>query len=97
MIENPYFEKLASSKLNEKPEVVLILAESPDLAKIVIARTNLDVTCSETLTEYKGRSDAEAWEWLWANTIYDLGKAQGKHRHIYARPCSGKQAEKADQ
>ena len=69
-----FVEKLAWFKQNEKPEVVLIVAENPDLIKIVIAWTSLDVRCTDSFSNYSGTHETEAWEWLWANTVYDVKK-----------------------
>lgn len=65
-----YAEKLALFKLNERPEVVLLVACNPERIRIVIAWSNLDVRRSETLTEPTGESENELWEWLWRNAQY---------------------------
>jgi hypothetical protein len=44
MNDDPYAEKLAWFKQNEKPEVVLVVADNPELIKIVVAWTSLAVT-----------------------------------------------------
>ena len=38
-----YTEKLTWFRQNEKPEAVLVVADNPDLIKIVVAWTSLDV------------------------------------------------------
>ena len=50
MGENFYVDKLAWFKQNEKPEVVLILADDPERIGIVIAWTNINVKPAETMT-----------------------------------------------
>jgi len=70
MNEDVYTEKLAWFKQNEKPEVVLLVADNPERIKIVVAWTNLAVKRAEKLTKPKGDSEKGAWEWLWKNTIY---------------------------
>jgi hypothetical protein len=72
MVKDLYVEKLSYFKQNEKPEVVLLLAEKPDLVKIVIAWTSLDIKRGNGLIELPGDSESEAWEWLWENTTYSL-------------------------
>ena len=52
MNNNLYTEKLAWFKQNERPEVVLLLANNPDLIKIVVAWTNLDVRRADTTTGF---------------------------------------------
>ena len=71
MIDKSFAEKLACFKQNEKPEVVLIVAENPDLVKIVIAWTSLDVHRPDSFSTYSSTNEIEAWEWLWANTVYN--------------------------
>ena len=43
MSEDLYAEKLAWFKQNEKPEVVLLVADNPERVKLVLAWTNLYV------------------------------------------------------
>ena len=72
MIDKSYSETLDRFKQNEKPEVVLILAENPDLIKIVVAWTNLEVRRIDGIKECTGELETEAWDWLWKNVVYDL-------------------------
>jgi hypothetical protein len=65
MIEDLYSDKLNWFKQNERPEVVLLLADNPDLVKIVVAWTSLVVRHANKLTGLPGNSESEAWEWLW--------------------------------
>ena len=67
-----YSEKLSRFKRNERPEVVLLLADNPDLVKIIVAWTSLNMNYANELTKLPGNSDSETWEWLWENTIYSL-------------------------
>jgi hypothetical protein len=78
MNEDLYLEKLAWFKQNEKPEAVLLLADNPDLVKIVVAWTSLDVKRADKLTRLRGESESEAWEWLWRNTNYPLSELKNK-------------------
>jgi len=68
--EDLYAQKLAWFKENERPEVVLVVADDPERIKIVVAWTNLDVRRAGKLTEPRGESEGEIWEWLWENTRY---------------------------
>jgi hypothetical protein len=72
MDNNLYAEKLRWFKLNEKPESVLLIADNPELIKITIAWTNLEVRTATELTELVGESENEIWEWLWKNTRFSL-------------------------
>ena len=70
MKDNFYAEKLARFKQNEKPEVVLLVADNPERVKLVLAWTNLNVKRAEKLTVLKDESENEVWNWLWENTRY---------------------------
>jgi len=78
MVEDIYSENLNWFKKNEKPEVVLLLAEKPELVKIVIGWTNLSVRRVSELTALPGDSESETWEWLWENTAYSLKELKDK-------------------
>ncbi len=70
MSEDLYAEKLAWFKQNEKPEVVLLVADNPERVKLVLAWTNLNVKHTEKLTELRGEGENEVWGWLWENAKY---------------------------
>ena len=78
MAENLYAEKLYWFKQNERPEVVLLLADNPDLVKIVVAWTSLDIKRADKLSGLSSESESGAWEWLWHNTNYRLGELKEK-------------------
>jgi hypothetical protein len=78
MPEDLYTEKLNWFKQNERPEVVLLLADNPDLVKIVVAWTSLDVKRENEITDSPGESESESWEWLWENTTYSLKELKEK-------------------
>lgn len=86
MSEKLYLEKLAWFKQNEKPEVVLIIADHPELIKIVIAWNNLNIGRIGKLTELNSESHNEGWEWLWENTTYS--RAELKERSGVASEVS---------
>ena len=69
-MEDLFIEKLAWFKQNEKPEIVLLIADEPECIKIIIAWTNTQVVPADNLTELVNASEKEIWEWLWENTIY---------------------------
>ena len=70
MNEDLYAQKLAWFKQNERPEAVLLVADNPERIKIVVAWTNLEVKRADRLTEFRGESENEVWEWLWENAEY---------------------------
>lgn len=78
MTADPYAEKLAHFKENEKPEVVLLIADDLDLIKIVVAWTNITVTRAEELSPVRADSESEVWEWLWKNATYSREELAGK-------------------
>jgi len=78
MIKDLYTEKLNWFKQNERPEVVLLLADNPDLVKIVVAWTSLVVRHANKLTGFPDSPESEAWEWLWENTTYSLKELKEK-------------------
>ena len=69
-MEDLFIEKLAWFKQNEKPEIVLLIADEPECIKIIIAWTNTQVVQADNLTELVNASEKEIWAWLWENTIY---------------------------
>ena len=78
MANDLYSDKLNWFKQNEKPEVVLLLNEKPDLIKVVISWTNLNVRRVKELTKSSGDSESEVWEWLWENVTYSLKELKDK-------------------
>lgn len=78
MSEDRYSEKLAWFKQNEKPEVVLFIADNPELTKTVVAWTSLKVSRAQKLTPLPDDSESEAWEWLWRNAQYSRAELMDK-------------------
>ncbi len=89
MIEDLYTEKLAWFKQNEKPEVVLLVVDNPERIKIVLAWTNLNVKRADKLTELKGESETEAWDWLWENVKYSRKELLERIGITFAELSSG--------
>lgn len=77
-LEVTFAEKLAYFKQNEKPEVVLLVADNPELIKIIIAWTNIDIKYIDKLTQPNSDSEREIWEWLWQNTKFSLAELKEK-------------------
>jgi hypothetical protein len=78
MSEIMFAEKLAYFKQNEKPEVVLLVADNPELIKIIIAWTNISMERINKLTPPSSNSEIEIWEWLWQNTKFSLTELKEK-------------------
>lgn len=78
MSDDLYAEKLAHFKENEKPEVVLLIADEPELIKVIVAWTNTAVTRAEKLSPLHGDSESEVWEWLWKNATYSREELAAK-------------------
>ena len=73
-----YAEKLSWFKHNEKPEAVLLVADNPERIRLVIAWTNVSVNPAGNMTELKGESENEIWEWLWENTLFSKKELSAK-------------------
>lgn len=84
MTIHSYIEKLDSFRQNEKPEAVLVIVDNPELIKIVIAWTNVDVHTATKPTELLGNSDSMVWEWLWTNAQYSLRELKIKANVAYS-------------
>ncbi len=83
-----FSERLQQLKRNESPEAVLSVADDPELMKIVVAWTSLDVRPVGKLTDSPDESDRKVWEWLWANTEYsvdDLAEKSGLTARLVER------------
>ncbi len=78
MSEDLFVEKLDHFKQNEKPEMVLVIADNPELIRIIIAWTNLEVKNADELTKHVGESENEIWEWLWKNARFNLADLKAK-------------------
>ena len=78
MSEILFAEKLGWFKQNEKPEAVLLIADNPELIKLIIAWSNLEVKPTNELTELTHDSENEIWEWLWKNTRFSLTEFKTK-------------------
>lgn len=65
-----YAKHLLRFKENEKPEAVLMVADSPHLIKIVVAWTSMPVCRVRHLSQPPDSSDEAVWTWLWQNSDY---------------------------
>ncbi len=63
---------------------MLVIADNQEFIKIVLSWANLEVHCSENLTELPGESDSRIWEWLWTNARYSLKELKEKTGVAYS-------------
>ena len=89
MSNDLYSEKLSWFKENERPEVVLLIADDPELTKIVVAWQNVAVKPKDKLCELSKNSENEIWKWLWENTEYEYSdfveKSEVPKNHLHRR------------
>lgn len=78
MDEDLFTEKLAWFKQNEKPEAVLLIADNPELIKIIVAWTSLDIRRSDKLTKLADETESQVWEWLWGNARFSRAELKAK-------------------
>jgi len=87
MSDELFDQKLQWFKQNEQPEVVLFIADRPDLAKIVITWTNTTVGRTEEESALPDECENATWEWLWENTAFsnhELRTKSGQVRHSFS-------------
>lgn len=70
MGDDLFTQRLQRFKQNEHPEAVLLVADEPELTKIVVAWTSLDVRPVVKPSRFQGQSERDVWDWLWANAHY---------------------------
>ena len=78
MSEDVFTEKLAYFKQNEKPEVVLLVADNPEFIKIIVTWPILDITREEKVIGLPGDSEKEVCDWLWKNTRFSFSELKEK-------------------
>ena len=72
--EDPYRDKLAWFRQNERPETLLLVADDAKRIEVVLAWTSLRVCRAERLTPLLGESECDIWDWLWENTQYSAAE-----------------------
>jgi len=86
MAEDIFVQKLEAFKQNEKPEIVLLVADNPELIKTIIAWTNTTVGRTEDVSSLRDDSENATWEWLWSNATFseeELLAKSGQSRHRF--------------
>jgi hypothetical protein len=78
MSEDIFVEKLSYFKQNEKPEVVLLVADNPEFIKIIVTWPILDIMWEEKAIGQPSNSEREIWDWLWKNTRFSLAELKEK-------------------
>jgi uncharacterized protein YukJ len=74
MHEDLYSKKFNHFKNNEKPEVVLVIANDQVLIKIVVAWPNIEIKQIDKLTELSSDLEKDVWAWLWENCRFNLAE-----------------------
>ena len=77
MSQDPFDEELARFKQNEKPEVVLLIADDPNLIRICVAWTNTTVKRVAKVRQPRSDSESHVWNWLWKNTKFSKTELSG--------------------
>ena len=83
-----YAEKLELFKQKETPEVVLLIADAPELTKIIVAWMSMAVSRNPKRSKLRGDSPHDVWEWLWRNITYsreELMAKSGLFAHRFER------------
>ena len=65
-----YSGKLRWFKDNEKPEAVLLVADDPELVKVIVAWSNTMAKPADPTSQLEGDSEDVIWKWLWDNAHY---------------------------
>ena len=53
-------------------------ANNPELIKIIVAWTSLDIRRSDKLTKLAGETESQVWEWLWGNARFSRAELKEK-------------------
>ena len=69
-----YSRKLGWFKKNEKPEGVLLVADDPELVKVIVAWSNTVTKSAQPPSSLSDTSEDYVWKWLWDNTLYSRGE-----------------------
>jgi len=70
MDQSDYAKVLEWFKENEKPEPVLLVANTPRQLRIVVAWTNMAVKRARRLSKPRSSAETDRWDWLWENTRF---------------------------
>ena len=73
-----FSQKLEWFKANEKPEVVLLIADDPQKIRLLVAWTNTTVNRAEPKAELIGEQENAVWGWLWDNVTFDMEELRTK-------------------
>lgn len=77
--ETLWGKRLAEFKNSERPEVVLLLAEDPELIRIAVAWTNTRTSSPRKFTPApKADDSSDWWDWLWKNRQFSRQEIEEK-------------------
>ena len=74
MRNDTWSRRLNEFKRSEQPGAVLLVANSPELMRILVAWTQTDIARATRITASPNASEEESWTWLWKNVQYDREK-----------------------
>jgi hypothetical protein len=77
-MNDAFVERLEWFKANEKPEVVLLIADDRPKTKILIAWTNTTVRQRGNSSAPEGTDANEIWRWLWNQAEFDRDELREK-------------------
>lgn len=72
MGEEVFEQKLAWFKENEKPEVVLLVADDPKKVSVVVAWSNMFVDHKPGKKLLEDKSESKAWDWMWKQVDFSM-------------------------
>ena len=70
MSEDEFAERLSQFKQNERPEVILLIADNAELTRIMVAWPSITIRRPEQYSKLEKDSDMQVWRWLWDNTQF---------------------------
>jgi len=73
-----FAERLERFKANEKPEVVLLVADDPQKIRLLVAWTNTAVSHTESKIDFNDEQENAIWQWLWENVSFDSEELRTK-------------------
>ncbi len=66
MNQEEFTERLSRFKQKERVEVILLIADNPDLTKIAVAWPSIAVHRPKSLSKLEEEAEVQVWKWLWA-------------------------------
>ena len=83
-----FTERLSQFKQNERVEVILLIADNPELTRISVAWPNISIHRSQSCSKLEGETELQIWKWLWDNTQFsdaELAEASSIRENLIRR------------